>query len=252
MHFNAVSNFLFTFFNFSPFMNRLEDYVNFIKTKQHSLPKYKTLFYDTLRDDILKISRIITNTLNYKNILIIEKNLNKVSEKVTQTLNLVEIDGSKDEILHFEGVKKIIQEMLIDTKIKLEKVKQKKTSLDLELEPEKITKPCKKYDTNLQEELQVERLEIMGNSLVERYRVTRQRLLEIESIQENISEQLNIQDERIDDVIGKMSDIYKSVKNSKNVINDENGSGSFIRRFITILFFCLTFMIIFLHVYYKT
>ncbi|WUR04804.1 T-snare coiled-coil -like proteiny domain-containing protein [Vairimorpha necatrix] len=230
-------------------MNRYNEYLNFLRSSNnissHNTISYKTLFYDTLRDEIMKINKNITNTLNYKSILSLEKSLSQVTENTHQTLEVIDLEGNPDEVVHYEGIKQIIKELIIKTKQKLEKEKRKKTSYKIELEP--IKHITSNNVSNL--DLQVEKNEIMGDQ-VERFSVTRQRLLEIESIQENISEQLILQDENIDDVIEKTKDIYETVKNNKKYFEREEGGGRFMTRFLTILYLCLTFILIFLHFYY--
>lgn len=230
-------------------MNRINEFMKYIDIpSQNPLNKNKILFYDNIYYDIQKLNKRITPTLSYKNILVLEKSLSKISDNVQQTLSVISIEGTRDEVVHFEGVKKIIQSKLINTKLKLEKLKIKKSSLSMDLEPERP----KSYKISPEiHHIEQETMEIMGNNVLERYRVTRQRLLEIESIQENISEHLNIQDERIDDVINKVGDIYESVRSSKSMVEKVTEAGSFFRRFFIILMFCLTFIIFFLHLYYK-
>jgi syntaxin 18 len=230
-------------------MNRTDEYMKYINIpNQEPLTSNKVLFYDDIYYDIQKLNKSITPTLSYKNILILEKSISKISENVQQTLSVISIEGTRDEVVHFEGVKKIIQSLILSTRLRLEKLKIKKGSLSMDLEPERP----KSYKVSPEiHHMEQETMEIMGNSVVERYRVTKQRLLEIESIQENISEQLNIQDERIDDVISKVGDIYESVRSSKDTVEKVTEAGSFFRRFFIILMFCLTFIIFFLHLYYK-
>ncbi|KAK6089226.1 hypothetical protein P3W45_001800, partial [Vairimorpha bombi] len=214
-------------------MNRTDEYMKYINIpNQEPLTSNKVLFYDDIYYDIQKLNKSITPTLSYKNILILEKSISKISENVQQTLSVISIEGTRDEVVHFEGVKKIIQSLILSTRLRLEKLKIKKGSLSMDLEPERP----KSYKVSPEiHHMEQETMEIMGNSVVERYRVTKQRLLEIESIQENISEQLNIQDERIDDVISKVGDIYESVRSSKDTVEKVTEAGSFFRRFFIIL-----------------
>lgn len=231
-------------------MNRLKEFRTILDLKNQKPDKpRKILFYDTIFDDLKNIEKKITSTLNYKTILNLQENINKISEKVEKTLDLISLEGTRDEILHFEGVKNIIQLKIQTIKLRLEKLKLKSTIFNLDLNPEKP-----QHTLKIQKEvefLEQENMEIIESSMNERYRQTRRRLLEIESIQENIGNYLNLQDERIDNIISNSSAIYASVEKSKSLIEKNVNAGSFFRRFFIILMFCLTFMIFFIHLFYK-
>lgn len=231
-------------------MNRLKEFRSFLNLQKQMPDKpKKILFYDEIFEDLEHIERKISPTLKYKSIINLQENINKISEKVTKTLDVISLEGTRDEILHFEGVKSIIQLKIQNIKLKLEKLKLKSTSLNLDLNPEKPQNMLK-IQKNV-EFLEQENIAIMESSLNERYRQTRRRLLEIESIQENIGNYLNLQDERIDNIISNSGAIYESVEKSKSLIEKNESAGSFFRRFFIILMFCLTFMILFIHLFYK-
>ncbi|KAF9764834.1 hypothetical protein NGRA_0214 [Nosema granulosis] len=231
-------------------MNRTKEFLGYVNLpNQKKENSYKKVFYDSILEDIRDISKKINNKLTYSTILKLEDEIQNLVGNTTRTLGVLDLQGSKDEVCHFEGVKKILMMKLGQCKSSLEKIKKSKMGLDLELAPERPEIFREVKDVSHLEQVN---LEIVENSTLEGYRLTRQRLLEIESIQDTINEHLQIQDERIDDVIGRTGEVHKSISLSKDLVEKGSMNSRFIRRFLFVLFLCLSFLILFLHLYYKS
>ncbi|EOB12306.1 SEC1 family transport protein SLY1 [Nosema bombycis CQ1] len=199
-------------------MNRTKEFLNYLDldNQQQSSPK-KSLFYDSILDEILLLQRRPIQKLSYSNILKIEDEIDKIQENINK-LNFIEVEGTEDEKIHFEGIKKILQSKLNCIKMKVEKHKSNKMGLNLELEPEKgSTSINNNHFNNIY--LEQKNLEIIESSNLEGYKITRQRLLEIENIQDTINEHLQIQDERIDEVIGRTGEVLILDKRSQDIIS---------------------------------
>lgn len=230
-------------------MNRTKEFLGYVDlSHQKEDTTNKRIFYDAILEDIQSLEKKVSHKLTYTNILKLEDEIQEVADRTSKTLGVIHLEGTQDEQTHFEGVKKILGMRLSHLKASLEKIKNHKMGLDLELAPEKPKVFREVKDVSY---LEQKNLEIVESSMVDGYRLTRQRLLEIESIQDTINEHLQIQDERIDDVIGRTGDIHKSISMSKDLIEKGAINSRFVRRFLFILFLCLSFLILFMHLYYK-
>lgn len=230
-------------------MNRTKEFVKCVDLKhQHEPGAYKKVFYDTFLDEIISLERRLNNKLTYTSILKLEDDLQRVVNNYTTTIEAIALEGTKDEKIHFEGVKKILGMRIYKLKNSLEKIKNSKVGLEIELAPERPKAYKEVKDTSY---LQQKNLEIIESSMLEGYHITRQRLLEIESIQDTINEHLQIHDERIDNIIVQTGDVHKTINASRDLVDKGSANSRFFRRFLFILFLCLSFLILFMHLFHK-
>lgn len=198
-------------------------------------------FYENIYNTLVELSKRASQSISYKGLLILDKELNEIIKKNTDILETIQITGNEDIRLHFEGVKYIINKKIVDTSQYLTRLKNK--TADIELEPQK-PESFKKVSENLLYEQ--ENRNITETS---QYDATKQRLLKIEAIQKAIQENLILQDERIDNICTSQSEtgkIYDSLSKDDGI-----STGSFFRRSTTTVIQCLSFVLIFVHIYYR-
>lgn len=231
-------------------MNRTSEYVKFISNKNNSSFEFKRKerFYDSIYNKICKLQHTLLRQQKYIDILVIEENYNNILKDTKTLLNMLEIDTNDDERIFFEGVQKIINLKLNELKNTIKSKKKDSMSLKIELQPEKpknVAPRNSKYDQLMEEE---------NRKLVERLvdtsiQKTRKRVAEIQSIQNLIGIHIAAHDERIDNI---ELDTKKSLKNVKltNKFVGKNG-GKMARRILFLFLICISFVLLFLHFYYK-
>jgi syntaxin 18 len=230
-------------------MNRLEEYMGLIDVpSQRKMQEPGTSFYDEINNRIEALGRRITKALSYKELLVREEEFAALASGAQETLHHIAVEGSNDLVLHFDGVKKIIQMKLQEMERRLSKSKESKMGLQIELEPEK---PQTFRDVGEAALLQEENRRLVEEHTLEGYRLTRRRLLEVEVLQETIFQHLTLQDERIDDVVDLTSRAGKIIHSTADTLNSGRDSGRFVRRLLFIMLLCLSFTLLFLHYYYR-
>ncbi|AFM97974.1 hypothetical protein EHEL_030770 [Encephalitozoon hellem ATCC 50504] len=230
-------------------MNRTTEYLKHIdgKTQTPYVPESES-FYDTINSRIEKIEAQLGRTPSYREILKIEEEFNTLSLESQQTLDMVSVEGTNDLILHFEGVKKIILMKLQGVERRLRALKDSKIGMNIDLEPERPHVFRNVEEVQMMEE---ENKKLVEGYNIEGYRLTRRRLLEVEALQDTIFQHLVLQDERIDSIVDLTSKAGKYVSGSSKALGRIGDSGRFLRRFLFILLLCLSFVLLFLHYYYK-
>ncbi|ADM11220.1 uncharacterized protein Eint_030760 [Encephalitozoon intestinalis ATCC 50506] len=230
-------------------MNRTTEYLKHIDKKTQAPPTSKSeSFYDTINIKIKRIEKKLEKSLSYREILKVEEEFNTLSLEVQQTLDTISVEGSSDLILHFEGVKKIILMRLQRVEKKLRNLKDSKIGMSIDLEPERPHTFKNVEEVQMMEE---ENKRLVEGYNIEGYRLTRKRLLEVEALQDTIFQHLTLQDERIDSIVDLTSRAGKFVSSSNEALGKTKNSGKFARRFLFILLLCLSFVLLFLHYYYK-
>ncbi|KAM0672606.1 hypothetical protein CWI42_031170 [Ordospora colligata] len=230
-------------------MDRTDEYIKHIDTgAQVPLQSSEKTFYDAIITKIELINKRLTKSLSYKELLAVEEQFSSLSSESQHTIDSISLQGSDDLILHFEGIKKIIRMKLKTLESRISKLKDKKMSVPVDLNPER-PQTFKKID-------QVQIMEEENKRLVEKYnvegyRLTRQRLLEVEALQDTIFEHLTLQDERIDGIVDIASRAGNCVSKGNNVLDKVGESGKLFRRFMFILLLCMSFILAFLHYYYR-
>lgn len=203
----------------------------------------KQKFYEEIYSDIQSIRSKAARTASYKTLLALEKELNGMIQKNTVLFDSLKIAGAEDLQMHFEGVKLIINKKIVETSKYLASKKARSASLEIELEPQRPISFKKVVENQV--------LEQEGRSIVEsmQYEATRQRLLKIEAVQKAINENLMLQDERIDNICTSQSstgELYSKLSSEATI-----ASGSFFKRAASTIILCLTFVLIFVHVFYR-
>lgn len=159
-------------------------------------------------------------------------------------LDSIDLKGEKDLNIHFNGIKQILNTRLLNLSKKIYQKKNNINNVGLELEPEKPVSFKQVVDTN--QLFEQENKQIIQN---QGYEQTKMKLLKIDQIQKAIQEHLIVQDERIDKICkitGETGEIYNKIAEGEDF-----SSGSFFRRAANILLLCLSFILLFLHFFYK-
>lgn len=224
-------------------MDRTSEYLKMVNPgSNHVYEKPEERFYHTLYNDIVHLTTKLDRTNSYKNILSLEEDIASLEAKTNNILDSIELNGSTDMQMHFQGIKQILNSKLLKLSKKLTRNKSEANFSGIELEPEK---PKNFKNTNQNMVLEQENRNIMQN---QSYDQAKKQLLKIEQIQKTINEHLVLQDERIDDVCkltGQTSEIYSKISEGEDF-----SSGSFFRRAGSILLLCLSFVLLFLHFFY--
>lgn len=230
-------------------MNRTEEYLQHIdKTKQIHLAPAAESFYDAINRRVEETRSKTKSPLSYREILKLEEEFAGLVLETHQTLDAISIEGSDDLVLHFEGIKRIIQMKLQAIEKGLKALKDSRMGMSADLEPERPPVFKRVEEVQMMEE---ENKRLVEGYAVEGYRLTRKRLLEVEALQDTIFQHLTLQDERIDDIIDITSRAGKCISGSNDTLGKIGESGRFLRRFLFILLLCLSFILLFLHYYYK-
>lgn len=230
-------------------MNRIRDYLHRVdEHAQKTHAQTTESFYDVIGVRIDEVDRRLCRSPSYKDILVLEEQLSALASETQHTLDAICIEGSSDLVLHFEGIKRIIQTRLQSTERKLKKLKDSKMGMNIDLEPERPQMHKEISEVSMMEE---ENRRLVEGYSMEGYRLTRMRLLEVEALQDSIFQHLTLQDERIDGIVDLTSRAGKYVHGSNSTLEKIGESGRFLRRFLFILLLCLSFILLFLHYYHR-
>ncbi|KAI5191844.1 hypothetical protein NEMIN01_1699 [Nematocida minor] len=178
----------------------------------------------------------------------VEKTVKELSKESNRVIELLQ---SLDEVSKFlEGVIANIRTAVKKTEIKLEERKSKKLrpSLNIALEPERST-PTVKTKPVMMQILQEENVRIL-----ERVRCTereivqiRRKVSEIDILQKLITQELYIQDERIDIILHNTSAASVDVKISRTYIKNAGEKKKVAKRFISLFIMILSIVLLILH-----
>lgn len=230
-------------------MNRTTEYLKYIDRKtQIPYTSGSESFCDTINSKIEKIEARLRKSLSYREILKVEEEFSILSLETQQTLDIISVEGSSDLVLHFEGIKRIIPMKLQGVEKRLRALKDSKIGTNIDLEPERPQVFRNVEEVQVMEE---ENKKLVEGYNMEGYRLTRRRLLEVEALQDTIFQHLILQDERIDNIIDLTSKAGTYVSGGNEALGRITNSGRFLRRFLFILLLCLSFVLLFLHYYYK-
>ncbi|ELA41688.1 uncharacterized protein VICG_01321 [Vittaforma corneae ATCC 50505] len=203
----------------------------------------KQKFYEEIYSTIQDIYSRAARSTSYKTLLVLDKELNELVLKNTTLFDSLKITGTEDLQMHFDGIKLIISKKIAETSKYLASRKANSASLEIELEPQRPVSFKKVVENQI--------LEQESRSIVEamQYEATRQRLLKIEAVQKAIHENLMLQDERIDSICTCQSstdELYSKLNSEISIAN-----GSFFKRAAFTIILCLTFVLIFVHIFYR-
>ncbi|KAM0681401.1 hypothetical protein GINT2_000603 [Glugoides intestinalis] len=205
--------------------------------------KRETKFYEQMYMDLQDISSKAARSTSYKTLLLLDNELNVFVKKCTDLFDNVSISGSEDMQAHFEGVKYIVNREILETSKELAASKKKAMNVEVELEPQKPQSFRKVTDNQLYEQ---ETKRIVESA---QYEITRQRIQKIEAVQKAIQENLLLQDERIDNI--SMTHTETTKVYDKLSTDDVSHNGSFFRRTAFTIIMCLSFVLLFVHFFYK-
>lgn len=183
------------------------------------------------------------------------KSLSQESIRIIDLLNSLE-----DQTEYIEHVVKNIRAVVKKTEIKLEERKSKRitkqSTLNLVLEPEKA-----KVSPKTREEMKGGMMQVLqeeNTRILERVRCTdreivqiRRRVSEIDTLQRLITQELFIQDERIDIVLNKTAIASVDVKISRAYIKNSGAKKKVAKRFISLFIIILSIVLLILYYSHK-
>lgn len=242
-------------------MDRTAEFRSFLKiskTEKH-IPTDK--FYESLYKSIAEASDQAKLSGSYKSLLVLENKIEDLRKKTGLLLDAIKVEGPRDIQMHFEGIKHIISNAIVDATRIIASAKDKAAGIRVSLAPEqpkifkeqhKDLEPIRERPNTPHEKIQQSQILEKENKDIVRntqYEATRQRLLKIEVVQKAIQENLALQDERIDSICianDTTGNIYRSLSADGGI-----GRGSWIRRALFVMIICLSCVLVFLHLYYR-
>lgn len=239
-------------------MDRTLEFFSMINLKQTSKEVKQDTFYETL---YYAASEILVKSIKLNSLRLfckVEEELDELQKRANLLLGSIVLDGKDDLKLHFDGIKYIINNKILNTRKKVELGKGRMVNREIELEPEK-GKAIKNLDLIEQVNglprfsAEMQELELESRKIVEQsqYEETRQRIAKIDVVQRAINENLVIQNERIDSIVlasSNTSNIYKTLTSDPEILG---GKGSFMRRLVFNIILFFSFILIFIHFYYR-
>lgn len=232
-------------------MDRTSEYNSFTACEGslHSPKPYEDKFFDVMISGLGHLSEKLDGRKSYNQILEIEREFNTLVKESTSLLNVIELEGSGDEIMHFEGIKEIIRLKVADLALKVQKKKQHMISYSTDLEPEKPVLFVQKNKPVFEEENQrlVERFQSKTSELTR----TKKQLIEIEGIQDLIKIHLCEQDERINSIVLSAKMAKKTLNHSNTYFSKGRNSGRLFRRILFIFTLCASFVLMFSHIFHR-
>lgn len=224
-------------------MDRTIEFMKYVSTNTE--PSGKTNFkpfYVEFNDEINVFSEKVFKTTSYNNILKIEDEVYKLQKKINSVLDNIQISKSNNVAAHYNGIKQIIGLKIINLQKWIQETKKKLCRFDSELFSEKPELEKNTESEHIDNLMEKENKEILANTS---YEITRMRLKKIEKVQMAINENLNMQDERIDNICettGKTTVMLEDI-NCEESFED----GNFFRRTLFIMLICLSIVLLFLH-----
>ncbi|ELQ76477.1 SNARE protein Syntaxin 18/UFE1 [Trachipleistophora hominis] len=239
-------------------MNRTGEYVNFIRTSAYDGSSAKNRkeenvhaqqegnqknFYDCVYQ---KIQDFNTNVATYTSLLKKEQEFNKLQRETVDLFKVIDLESNNDLKMHFEGIKKIIMTKLADKSADIQAKKRRFINKNIHLEPEK---PFVYLNAHHDKNLEMENKMIMKetHSLDYQMKQTRKSLQEIKHIQDQISLNLNVQNESIDQIFNKSKSINENVKGGNKYLKMGKEKKRLLRRALFIWLLCISFILVFLH-----
>ncbi|KAI5162720.1 hypothetical protein NEAUS03_2076 [Nematocida ausubeli] len=234
-------------------MDRTKEFRDTINTT--GITQQNNSIQDSPLTSLLNISRDLRITLNSAYTELKTKRIINYSEfeptirsgiqECIKTIHLLE----QNNITYYKNIITNLLSLIKRTEIKLEEVKAKRTrvSLNIALEPERssVVKPKPILLQTLQEE---------NDRILERARLSDRELLkinrkvsEIDVLQRLITEELFLQDERIDVIINKTKTASVDVKISRGYLRKGTESKSRMKGFISLFIMILSIVLIILH-----
>ncbi|KAI5149803.1 hypothetical protein ENBRE01_1132 [Enteropsectra breve] len=225
-------------------MERTSEFCIYLEGKHtQARPQKKECFYNTIYANIVFLKKKIQGCSSYSQIMSCESELVKIEQESSDLLESIAIEGTSDIQMHYKGIKYIISSQLRQIRKDLERKKNMLSIANEDLEPEKPRQAREMTQDLLMEQ---ENRKITQHN---EYESVQRRLHKIGVIQRSISENLVLQEERIDSIClttGNTGELYDSIAN-----DDFAGKGSILRRILIIILISLSFILLYLHYFYR-
>lgn len=237
-------------------MNRTEEYRRIVNNQQ--VIQNTNEPEDSTTAPLLNIAKELRTSINSCYISLknrrahdyteIENTIGDLVKKSNRILELIEEIAENNKYL--EGVAINIKSVVKRTEIKLEERKSKKIrpTLNIALEPEKSTAVVKTKP------VQMQILHEENERILERVRYTereiaqiRRKVSEIDTLQRLITQELYVQDERIDVILNNTSTATVDVKISRTYIRNSEEKKQVAKRFISLFVMILSIVLLVLH-----
>ncbi|KAH9386562.1 uncharacterized protein NEMAJ01_1458 [Nematocida major] len=208
-------------------------------------------------NSVLSIAKELRNSLSACHAALVNRHTHDYSD-VESTVKELVAGGSKavdmmeamEESKYLEGVAHNIRALMKRTEMKLEERKSRRVrpSLNIALEPEKSTSTAKTTPVQMQvlheeNERILERVRCTERELVQ----VRRRVSEIDVLQKLITQELYVQDERIDVILSNTTTASIDVKISRTYIRNAQEKRQAAKRFISLFVMILSIVLLFLH-----
>lgn len=231
-------------------MDRTTDYNKIIALKHNDLykPSQSSAFYDTLYKKLHRLQQSLDHYKKYVDILIVEEKYSKVVQEIHDIFQIIDIEMNKDEARHFEGIKYILnlKVNILDKLIKQSKLDSGRVKVELEPEVPENTRHTHTVANRHIEQEHAKLVEKFVNASVQS---TRQRVLEIQEIQDLIGMHVTAQSERIELLCATTKDAGDNVKKSGDYVLKDNGR--YARRLLFLILISMSFVLLFIHFYHK-
>ncbi|KAI4292856.1 hypothetical protein PAPHI01_2130 [Pancytospora philotis] len=225
-------------------MDRTEEFFGYVDmARQEPVREPETSFYNTFNRSIGALRQRLERNGTFRAVLAVEEEFVKLQSQMSAVLDSVRLEGAADIGAHYEGVKQILNLRLLGLSRRLRAAKNRVSSEELELRPER---PASCQEIGVDRALERENKRITEG---QRYEATRSRILKIEAVQKAINENLLVQDERIDAVCASAGSTVETY--DKIAADADFDSGSIMRRAAFTVLLCLSFVLLFLHYFYK-
>lgn len=229
-----------------PFMDRTEEYRRYLGagSAADSHP-YEERFFDSIVGRMDAIAGALKDKRSYGQVLASERELGMLARESSTLLDMIEVEGADDEVLHFRGIKDIINLKMASLALKIQQKKQSFITYSANLEPERPAVFAQSTLPVFEEE---------NKKLVERFKaetseltIARRRLLEIEALQDLINIHLCEQNERIDTIALSARSAKQNINRSNAYFMKSRHAGRLMRRVLFIFLLCISFVLLNTH-----
>eukprot|EP00866_Antonospora_locustae_P000436 jgi/Antlo1/436/1766 len=229
-----------------PFMNRIKEYHRYLGVDRVPDPRpYEERFFDSIVGKMDTIARTLSDKRSYSQTLVSERELGLLAKESSTLLDMIEVEGTDDEVVHFRGIKDIINMKIASLALKIQQKKQSFITYSANLEPERPVVFAQNTLPVFEEE---------NKKLVERFKaetseltIARRRLLEIEALQDLINIHLCEQNERIDTIALSAKSAKQNINRSNVYFKKNRHAGRLMRRVLFIFLLCISFVLLTTH-----
>lgn len=227
-------------------MNRTEEYRRCLGAGSAADPHpYEERFFDSIVGKMDAIAGTLKDKRSYSQVLASERELGLLARESSALLGMIEVEGADDEVLHFRGIKDIINLKMASLALKIQQKKQSFITYSANLAPERPAVFAQNTLPVFEEE---------NKKLVERFKaetseltIARRRLLEIEALQDLINIHLCEQNERIDTIALSTRSAKQNINRSNAYFMKSRHAGRLMRRVLFIFLLCISFVLLTTH-----